>query len=185
MTGRASLLRRRACGAPAARTRAGALAGALLALTACSKAREPPPPAASEPRAESTPTSAKTPWVKAASAENVSMLEVPATVLATPESNAGVSPPFRGRIVRVRVKPGERIRRGDVVADVVMPEVNGAKLAAEARRRRPELPVLFTTGYTRNAVVHNGALDPGVELIGKPFTTAELKACLEAVVGRL
>ncbi|RZL37345.1 MAG: PAS domain S-box protein [Rubrivivax sp.] len=58
--------------------------------------------------------------------------------------------------------------------DVVMPGLNGRKLADEARRRRPELKVLFTTGYTRNAVVHNGVLDPGVHLIGKPFTLEEL-----------
>jgi PAS domain S-box-containing protein len=58
--------------------------------------------------------------------------------------------------------------------DVVMPGVNGRKLADEARRRRPGLKVLFTTGYTRNAVVHNGVLDPGVQLIGKPFTLDEL-----------
>jgi CheY-like chemotaxis protein len=58
--------------------------------------------------------------------------------------------------------------------DIVMPEVNGAQLAAEARRRRPALKVLFTTGYTRNAVVHNGVLDAGVELISKPFTIDEL-----------
>jgi DNA-binding NtrC family response regulator len=60
--------------------------------------------------------------------------------------------------------------------DVVMPEVNGAKLAEEARRRRPDLKVLFTTGYTQNAVVHNGVLDPGVEMIGKPFTLNALAA---------
>ena len=58
--------------------------------------------------------------------------------------------------------------------DVVMPGLNGRKLADEARRRRPGLKVLFTTGYTRNAVVHNGVLDPGVQLIGKPFTLDEL-----------
>jgi CheY-like chemotaxis protein len=58
--------------------------------------------------------------------------------------------------------------------DVVMPDINGRKLADEARRRRPDLKVLFTTGYTRNAVVHNGVLDPGVDLIGKPFTIEEL-----------
>jgi CheY-like chemotaxis protein len=58
--------------------------------------------------------------------------------------------------------------------DVVMPDVNGRKLADDALRRRPELKVLFTTGYTRNAVVHNGVLDAGVKLIGKPFTVEEL-----------
>ena len=60
--------------------------------------------------------------------------------------------------------------------DVVMPEINGAKLAEAARRKRPDLKVLFTTGYTRNAVVHNGVLDAGVELVGKPFTLEELAA---------
>ena len=37
-------------------------------------------------------------------------------------------------------------------------------------RRRPGLKVLFTTGYTRNAIVHHGRLDPDVQMIGKPFT---------------
>ena len=58
--------------------------------------------------------------------------------------------------------------------DVVMPEVNGRMLADEARQRRPDLKVLFTTGYTRNAIVHNGVLDPGVQLIGKPFNLEQL-----------
>lgn len=66
--------------------------------------------------------------------------------------------------------------------DVVMPEVNGRQLADEARRRRPGLKVLFTTGYSRNAVVHNGVLDPGVQLIGKPFTVEELAARVRAAL---
>lgn len=66
--------------------------------------------------------------------------------------------------------------------DVVMPEVNGRKLADEARRRRPNLKVLFTTGYTRNAVVHNGVLDPGVHLIGKPFSVEDLATRVRAVL---
>jgi PAS domain S-box-containing protein len=66
--------------------------------------------------------------------------------------------------------------------DVIMPQVNGRKLAEEARKRRPGLKVLFTTGYTRNAVVHNGVLDPGVELLGKPFTIEQLGAKLRTVL---
>ena len=66
--------------------------------------------------------------------------------------------------------------------DVVMPDVSGAKLAAEAQRRRPGLKVLFTTGYTRSAVVHNGVLDHGVEMIGKPFTLDSLAAKVRTVL---
>ena len=66
--------------------------------------------------------------------------------------------------------------------DIVMPEMNGAKLAEVVRAKRPDLPILFTTGYTRNAVVHNGVLDPGVELIGKPFTIEELAARVRTIL---
>nr|WP_253201261.1 response regulator [Sphingomonas quercus] len=54
--------------------------------------------------------------------------------------------------------------------DVVMPEMTGSELAAEARKAQPGLRVLYTSGYTRNAIVHGGRLDPGVEVIVKPFT---------------
>ncbi|MFS2049582.1 PAS domain-containing protein [Variovorax sp. Varisp41] len=66
--------------------------------------------------------------------------------------------------------------------DVVMPEVNGARLAEEVRRRWPAVKILFTTGYTRNAVVHNGVLDAGVELIGKPFTLEALAVKVRQVL---
>jgi len=59
--------------------------------------------------------------------------------------------------------------------DVVLPGgMNGSALAAEMMRRRPGLAVLYTTGYTRNAIVHNGILDPNVQLITKPYTQLEL-----------
>ncbi len=66
--------------------------------------------------------------------------------------------------------------------DVVMPDVNGKKLAEEAVRRRPDLKVLFTTGYTANAVVHGGVLDSGVNFISKPFTLDQLAAKVRAVL---
>jgi CheY-like chemotaxis protein len=66
--------------------------------------------------------------------------------------------------------------------DIVMPEINGRKLADEVRQRRPGLPILFTTGYTRNAVVHQGVLDPDVELLGKPFTIDELARKVRAML---
>ena len=54
--------------------------------------------------------------------------------------------------------------------DVVMPGMNGRELADEARSRREGLKVLYATGYTRNAVVHNGMLDGDVAVLAKPFT---------------
>jgi signal transduction histidine kinase len=66
--------------------------------------------------------------------------------------------------------------------DVVMPETNGKKLADEALRRRPGLKVLFTTGYTQNAVVHGGVLDAGVNLLTKPFAIDQLATKIRAVL---
>ena len=66
--------------------------------------------------------------------------------------------------------------------DVVMPDVNGKKLADEALRRRPGLKVIFTTGYSANAVVHGGVLDQGVNFISKPFTLEQLAAKVRSVL---
>jgi signal transduction histidine kinase/ActR/RegA family two-component response regulator len=66
-----------------------------------------------------------------------------------------------------------------ILTDVVMPGPSGRALADEARRRRPDVPVVFMTGYTRNAIVHNGVLDRGALLLSKPFTLAQLAAKLK------
>jgi signal transduction histidine kinase/CheY-like chemotaxis protein len=69
-------------------------------------------------------------------------------------------------------------QRNDVAllfTDIVMPGgINGRQLADGALTKHPRLKVLFTTGYTRNAVVHHGRLDPGVHLLGKPYSFDEL-----------
>jgi CheY-like chemotaxis protein len=61
-----------------------------------------------------------------------------------------------------------------IITDVGLPGMNGRQLAELVRQRWPAVQVLFTTGYARNAIVHNGTLDPGVELLTKPFTTEAL-----------
>jgi CheY-like chemotaxis protein len=67
--------------------------------------------------------------------------------------------------------------------DVGLPGgMNGRQLADEARKRRPDLKVLFTTGYARNAIVHDGRLDPGVDLITKPFSQAALAEKLRDII---
>ncbi len=69
-----------------------------------------------------------------------------------------------------------------VFTDIVMPGMNGRKLADEMATRFPTVKVLFTTGFTRNAVVHNGVLDHGVNFIAKPFTLEQLARKLREVI---
>jgi PAS domain S-box-containing protein len=77
-------------------------------------------------------------------------------------------------------EPGVRL----VFTDVGLPgALNGRQLADEAQRQHPGLLVLFTTGYARNAIIHQGRLDPGVEFIAKPFTFAGLIAKIRGVLG--
>jgi signal transduction histidine kinase len=67
--------------------------------------------------------------------------------------------------------------------DIVMPEMNGRVLSDMALARQPNLKVLYTTGYTRNAIVHNGVLDAGTALIQKPFTLEQLALKLQQALG--
>jgi PAS domain S-box-containing protein len=67
--------------------------------------------------------------------------------------------------------------------DVVLPGgMTGAQVAAQARALRPKLKVLFTTGYARNAIIHHGRLDKGVQLITKPFSFNDLAAKIRDIL---
>ncbi len=67
--------------------------------------------------------------------------------------------------------------------DVMMPgEMNGRQLAEVAIALRPGLKVLYTSGYTENAIVHHGRLDPGVHLLSKPYRRDELAQKLRSVL---
>jgi PAS domain S-box-containing protein len=69
----------------------------------------------------------------------------------------------------------ESDRRIDLLfTDVVLPGKSGRALAEAAARIRPKLKILYTTGYARNAIVHHGRLDAGVEFLPKPFTFDQL-----------
>ena len=67
--------------------------------------------------------------------------------------------------------------------DVVLPQgMNGRTLSVQAAALRPALPVLFTTGYARNAIIHNGRLDPGVQFLAKPYTQREIAQKLRSAI---
>jgi len=67
--------------------------------------------------------------------------------------------------------------------DVIIPGgMNGRQLAIEAQKRRPGLKVLYTSGYTENAIVHHGRLDAGVLLLPKPYLSSELARMLRTAL---
>jgi two-component system, cell cycle sensor histidine kinase and response regulator CckA len=70
-----------------------------------------------------------------------------------------------------------------VLTDVVMPQMNGRELAERVRAAQPRIVVLFVSGYTANAIVHHGVLDPGIEFLAKPFNIAALHARIRKMLG--
>lgn len=81
----------------------------------------------------------------------------------------------------------ERLRQTPAIdllfTDVVMPGgMSGKQLADEALKLRPGLRVLFSSGYAEDAIVHNGRLDPGVRLLGKPYRRAQLAHAIREAI---
>lgn len=80
----------------------------------------------------------------------------------------------------------QQLERSDgvrvLLTDVVMPGMNGRQLAEQAMKRHPGIRVLYMTGYSRNAIVHNSMLDPGVQLLVKPFTVDQLAKKIREVL---
>ena len=70
-----------------------------------------------------------------------------------------------------------------LLTDVVMPGITGRQLAQEVTLRRPAIKVVFMSGYSDEALGARGILDPGTNLLPKPFTSAELDRCLAEVLG--
>ncbi|WP_245420419.1 MULTISPECIES: CHASE3 domain-containing protein [unclassified Mesorhizobium] len=81
-------------------------------------------------------------------------------------------------------KLGENPAIALMLTDIVMPAMNGRQLAEEAKGRAPSLKIVFMTGFTRNAVVHNGVLDHDVNFIAKPFTLEQLSAKLRDALAK-
>ena len=70
-----------------------------------------------------------------------------------------------------------------VLTDVVMPGMNGRELARHISAQRPDLRVLFMSGYTENEIGHNGMLDAGINLLQKPFSLPALKDKVREILG--
>lgn len=75
-------------------------------------------------------------------------------------------------------KPGVSL----LFTDIVMPGMSGRKLSDEARALYPTLKVLYTTGYTRNAIIHNGVVDADARLLMKPYSLSDLARKVRAVL---
>jgi PAS domain S-box-containing protein len=71
-----------------------------------------------------------------------------------------------------------------LLTDVVMPGMSGSELADAARATQPDLKVLFTSGYTRDAIMREGKLEAGIDLLPKPFTFPMLAAKVREVLDR-
>ena len=70
-----------------------------------------------------------------------------------------------------------------MLTDILLPGgINGQQIARQAQQERSDLKVLFMSGYSRDAIVHQGRLDPGVQLLSKPFSPVVLAKRVRGVL---
>jgi CheY-like chemotaxis protein len=69
-----------------------------------------------------------------------------------------------------------------LLTDVIMPRANGRRVAEQLRMMRPELRVVYMSGYTEDAIVHHGVLEAGIVLLEKPFTEQSLARTVREVL---
>jgi CheY-like chemotaxis protein len=78
----------------------------------------------------------------------------------------------------------DNLRIDLMLTDVVMPGMTGRELAIKASKLRPELPVIYMTGYSRNAVTHHGRLDRNLDVLNKPVTLSDLATRIREALDR-
>src|SRR5262249_23252630 len=91
-----------------------------------------------------------------------------------------VIPAANGREALQLIEQGQKIDL--LFTDMVMPDLTGRQLAELASKRLPQLKLLFTTGYSPNASMRNGILDPVTNFLPKPFPIEELSARMRGVL---
>lgn len=69
-----------------------------------------------------------------------------------------------------------------LLTDVIMPGINGRQLAEQAGAMRPDMRILYMSGYTDDVILHHGVLDPGVSFIQKPLTSRTLETKVREVL---
>lgn len=78
----------------------------------------------------------------------------------------------------------DNLRIDLMLTDVVMPGMTGRELATKASKVRPQMRIVYMTGYSRNAVTHHGQLDPNLEVLQKPITQSDLAARIREVLDK-
>ncbi len=134
----------------------GFLPWLILSLAACRSGQESAVEQVESEHVKS-PASTSVPWVRARSAVGTTLLEAPAKIIASPETEGSVSAPSPARVMRVRVQAGQTVSRGGVIVDVVMPQlleaaadVGGAEAKIEAwAKRKAQLDGLEREGLAR------------------------------------
>jgi two-component system, cell cycle sensor histidine kinase and response regulator CckA len=129
--------------------------------------------------------------------EEIQLVATPDLAAPTPTARATIilvedEALVRGFAARVLEKHGHRVLAfGDpraalrfvddnadaidlLLTDVVLPHMSGRQLAERLASRRPDLRVLYVSGYTQNTIVHHGVLDAGISFLAKPYTPADL-----------
>lgn len=145
-----------------------ALSGACTSGSSTAEAPPAPPPArASAPSA----------WVPVRAASRVALAEAPALVLSSPDAVAALSAPFRARVQQVRARPGQQVKAGDPLVEVLMPEVVEAAGAASAASLRLEA---YSRQVERLEALHAQGLAKLPDLADAQTQQAEARAALVA-----